>query len=89
MEGDMSLEDSFRELRGRWFNAILASKAHERVWETAEEEEAREAVNTCLRAVYDTDTEAIIHGAIRPVAPRCGHDLRGVLGREIEHDETD
>ncbi len=71
----MGLEDSFRELRGQWFNAILASKAHERVWESEEEEEAREALNSVLLAVYDRDTEAIIRGALRQVAPQCGHDL--------------
>ena len=80
----MGLEDSFRELRVRWFHAILEKKAHERVWETVEEEEAREAVNVSLRVVYEDDTEAIIRGVPRHVAPRCRHDMRGAPFNEAE-----
>jgi len=85
----MGLEDSFRELRGVWFDLHVSNWGPGRQWETAEQDDKRKADNASLRAKYDEDTEAIIRGLPRPIAPRCGNDLRGVLGREVEDDATD
>ncbi len=85
----MRLEDSFRELRGRWFDAHLSNWGPGPQWEAVEQEVARKADNARLRDMYDEHTEAIIRGESRPIAPRCPNDRRGVLGRKIEYDATD
>ena len=71
----MFLEHAFRELRTAWFNRHLRSHAHEREWEDDEHKERRERNNQGLKFQYDTDTEAIINGVDRPIAPTCGADL--------------
>lgn len=71
----MKLEDSFRELRKAWFNAKLRSFAHEREWESEEEEERRELDNARRKKVYDAQTEAIINGQSASVVPHCWNDL--------------
>ena len=58
-------------------------KAQECVWETAEEENVREAANTSLRATYDDDTEAIIRGELRQIVPRCRADVEAVKAQLV------
>lgn len=71
----MSLENAFRELRAVWFREHMTRRGPEREWETAEQEQARDRRNEQLRQRYDADTEAILRGEGRTVAPRCEADL--------------
>ena len=68
-------EKAFRELRDRWFKLHLTSKPHERVWEEEHETAYREAQNKAKRVLFDADTEAILQGEDRPVAPMCWSDI--------------
>lgn len=68
--------EAFYELREAWFNANLAFKAHERQWETEEAQEDREQNNRSMKNQYDGDTEAILNGEVRVIAPSCWNDLR-------------
>ena len=70
----MGLEDSFRELRGAWFDLHVADWGPGRQWESVEQKDVREADNASLRAKYDEDTEAIIRGELRPIAPCRKHN---------------
>lgn len=74
---------AFRDLREAWFNAKLASNAHEREWETEEAQAAREASNKAKKLEYDKDTESILQGGGGVIAPRCWNDL----GRRENSDE--
>jgi len=74
----MNLENAFRTLRRAWFDAHLRSDAHEREWETEEQERRRNLRNAELLAVFDADTERIIaSGAanVRIVCPTCANDI--------------
>lgn len=71
----MTLEENFRKLRNKWFNYHLYSNTHERVWETEEHEHEREEENLILKKRFDKDTEALIQGKKRCIAPICEHDM--------------
>lgn len=71
----MSLEESFRKLRRKWFYAKIYRNAHEREWESQEAEDNREDLNSSLRFKFDADTEAIIRGEDRVIGPECEADL--------------
>lgn len=77
---------AFRDLREAWFNTNLASRAHEREWETEEDQVTREESNKAKRLEYDKDTEAILQGEGEGgmIAPRCWNDL----GRRKKSDEA-
>ncbi len=67
----------FRKLRESWFNAKLRSYGHERDWDDQDEErqELRNQQNRSSKAKYDEQTEAIIHGEKRCLAPTCDNDM--------------
>lgn len=67
--------DAFRQLREAWFRTQLQLDAHEREWESEASESQRLAYNAEMKAIFDADTEAIIRGENRPIAPTCWHDL--------------
>lgn len=69
------LEKAFRKLREQWFNRHLRSYAPEREDEDYERATAREEGNASLKSTYDEDTDAIIAGSKRAIAPTCGYDL--------------
>ena len=71
----MTLEDSFRELRGAWFDLHVSNWGPGRQWESVKQEDMRKADNASLRIKYDVDTEAIIRGEPCPIVPRCANDL--------------
>ena len=73
--GHMTLDEAFRELRGRWFQLHLTSRPHERVWEEEHETAYREAQNKAMRVMFDADTDAILRGEDRPVAPLRWSDI--------------
>lgn len=69
------LETAFRELRERWFNRVLRQYEPEREWEDKEATVAREGNNVSLKRLYDEDTDALVSGNKRAIAPRCQHDI--------------
>jgi len=69
------IASSFRDLREAWFNKHLRSYAQERVWEEKYEEQRRIKQNEVMKREFDEDTEAIIRGEKRSLAPTCGHDM--------------
>lgn len=71
----LSVEEMFRQLREDWFNSQLRLNPHERDGETQMQEEFRERDNADLKVRYDEDTEAILRGENRPIAPQCEADL--------------
>lgn len=71
----MNKDEAFRELRERWFNQVIRSHAHERIWEEDAETQVREDHNRLMKAKFDKDTEAILSGEERAIAPRCLNDL--------------
>jgi len=70
------LKDSFRELRNAWFLSKLKSYCHERNHESDRSRELREEGNRLLKEVFDSDTELIIKGHNRCIAPKCNNDLQ-------------
>jgi hypothetical protein len=72
----MSPEDAFRNLRNAWFNKVLKSRAHEREWEDQEAEDRREMNNARKRYAFDIQTEEILRGEDRCIAPICINDMR-------------
>ena len=71
----MELEKAFRELRDTWFTNHLKKHAQERVWEDEEDEQYREEDNKRIKIKYDEQTEAIIRGENKPLAPKCPFDM--------------
>jgi len=69
------INTAFKEIRSKWFEKHIMSKAQERVWESEEEEIGRETHNKELRKLYDKDTELIIDGQDRPITPTCSFDI--------------
>ena len=67
--------DSFRKLRNAWFNSILRFHAHEREWESEEHEKVRETNNRKMKEKFDKQTELIINGSEKSIAPYCWNDL--------------
>lgn len=65
----------FREMRLAWFYKVLYFGAPERVWEDEEAEARRMEINDQMRAKYDADTEAILKGEVRLLAPTCENQL--------------
>jgi hypothetical protein len=59
----MNLENAFRIIRESYFNRHIRRTAHEREWETEEQEDTREQLNEELRRNYDLQTQAIIDGS--------------------------
>jgi len=74
-ENNAALEDVFRELRKKWFDMEIREYPHERVWETEDDETWRVRRNREAWHEYCKDTEAIINGEERNVAPRCCNDM--------------
>lgn len=68
----MNLEAAFRELRDEWFKAQLRPQSHERDWEIEEE---RVVINQQRRELFDKQTEEIISGEDKPIAPTCEADM--------------
>ena len=69
---------AFRLLRDYWFAAHIARRAHEREWETEEDEAARERCNMDARNLFNRHTEQIIAGEDLPIyrcCPMCLNDL--------------
>ncbi len=71
----MNLEKSFRELRNKWFVYHLENHEPERDWEDEERTRYREEGNRRMRIKYDAQTEDIIRGIERPIAPTCQFDM--------------
>ena len=71
----MKLEEAFRGLREKWFIYHLESHAHERVDESEEDAKYREENNNRIKIKYDEQTEAIIKGDNKPLAPTCWFDM--------------
>ena len=71
----MKLDDAFRELRQAWFMHILKENGPEREWETTDGENARGERNLELHKRFTNQTEAIINGANRCIAPHCKADM--------------
>jgi len=71
----MTPADAFRSLRKAWFDHHLRANAPEREWEDDDTERDRHHRNAELQTRYDEDTERILQGEERPIAPRCTADL--------------
>lgn len=71
----MKLELAFRLLRDAWFREMLNRPAHEREWETVEQEQRREEQNAQLLSAYEIQTQEILDGIGWPICPRCPADL--------------
>lgn len=71
----MQIEEAFRKLREEWFMRHLYSRDHERDSEDDDRAKYREEGNKELKAKYDEQTEAIIKGADKPIAPTCSYDM--------------
>ena len=71
----MLLEQAFKELREKWFNAHIKSHPHEREWEDEDASLRRELHNEEVKMAYDQDTVAILNGEDRPIAPYCCNDF--------------
>lgn len=61
----MELEEAFRELRNKWFAYHLKSHPHARM----------DDGEKLLKIKYDEQTEAIIKGENKPLAPTCSYDM--------------
>jgi len=59
-QSEAALKNLIRELRDKLYWKTQHSFAHERVWETEEEEESREERNKDCRNAWDEGTEALI-----------------------------
>jgi hypothetical protein len=68
-------EKAFVELREKWFNSHIKTCSHEREWEDEEASIRRKLYNEEMKRVFDKDTEAILNGEDRPVAPYCANDF--------------
>jgi hypothetical protein len=62
-------ENAFRELRNFWFNKHLYSRPSEREWEDEDRDLQRKESNKYYKEIFDQDTEDIIIGKSRPIAP--------------------
>ena len=71
------LETAFRFLREQWFNKYLRQWPAEREWEDEEKHLLRVKYNDSLKQKYDRQTNDIIRGIDRVIAPRCANDLDG------------
>ena len=71
----MNLEEAFRKLREKWFVYHLQRYAHERMDESEEDERTRKEDNKRMKIKYDEQTEAIIRGENKPLAPTCTFDM--------------
>lgn len=71
----MDAATAFRRLRAHWFRCHLRVDEPEREWESVSQAAARELSNAALKRLYDADTEAILAGKTRQIAPRCSKDL--------------
>ena len=69
------LSSAFIELRRRWFNLALAEGPPAR-FEDDVERTTREAYNADLKRKYDAQTEAIIRGESKNVAPARAIDVK-------------
>ena len=78
--------DAFRQLRTAWFNKVLKSYTSEREWENNEDQLERLNRNLDLKTLYDQQTEQIIDGKQRCVAPKCANDVT-VVAPEDEYRE--
>lgn len=58
-----TMEDLVRKLRNDEFYQRIYRQAHERVWETEEEEEDRIALNKEKKTAWDAETEEMIKNA--------------------------
>lgn len=68
-------ETAFRTLRKTWFDTKLRSYPHEREWEDDTRASLREENNENMRKLYDKQTEQILAGENKPIAPRCHNDM--------------
>ena len=69
------LIDKFRELRKFWFNYHLKSYAHEREWEDKHSQIKRQKENENLWQQYSQQTEDIINGLDRCIAPTSSYEM--------------
>jgi len=75
-------EEAFRKLREAWFNAHLKSNPHEREWEDETDVAMRNEDNAKIKLQFDEDTEAILRGEDRAIAPRCLADMEQHKGQD-------
>jgi len=75
-ESNGFLIESFKELRECWYHSNLHLYAHERIWEDEEDEEIRERSNRTIKELFDKQTNDLINGIRRPIAPHCENDMR-------------
>ena len=74
------VEMAFRVLRKEWFDSQLRSEPQHRVWEDDSVTKMRDRQNQEMWELYDQQTQEIIAGEDRPIAPRCHNDLvRGMI----------
>lgn len=66
---------AFVKLREAWYYARLTRCAPEREWETEEQEADRVGHNLTMKLQYDKDTDAIMRGEHREIAPHCAAQL--------------
>ena len=70
----------FRKLREAWFISELKSHAHEREWESEDREAIRQEQNKRLKQKFDEQTEGLLLGVCRQIAPKCLAELAEVSG---------
>lgn len=68
-------EKLFRELRNEWFEANMYRYSPERIWEDDNEIEARQSSNEKLRKEFDKQTDELLRGEYRCIAPTCAYDM--------------
>ena len=68
-------ETAFRKLRIKWFDYNLFSYGPEREWEDEDRSEMRVLQNKECRIKFDQQTEEILGGINRCIAPTCEHDM--------------
>lgn len=71
----MKTEDAFREIRLAWFNRIIKSYSHERIWEDEEALDLRDKQNKELLEKYNDQTERIINGENLNITPYSSYDI--------------
>jgi hypothetical protein len=69
------LQQLVRDLRQGWFMSQLYSRAHEREWESEEDENLRNERNERLHMKYTNRTERILRGEKECLLPRCEADM--------------
>lgn len=71
----MNLQNAFIQLRDAWFYQKLYSQPSERDWEDSEAMQYREERNKEQKELFDKQTNDIINGMYKPIAPTCSYDM--------------